>query len=121
MNSPLRDLGLAPSGTILVLPKNSSLVRSGGTGSSIMDYVWLILTPLTVLWNMLSSFVTPATVQTNSTPTGGPSQGNEARNQRNLKQTNTGVRSDGNVARLRNLSDDDDETNTWNGNSTQQQ
>jgi hypothetical protein len=121
MDSPLRELGLAPSGTILVLPKNRSLVRSGGTGASIMDYVWLLLTPLTVLWGLLSSFVTPTTVQTNSTPTAGPSQANQARNQRNLNKNHTGVRSDGNVARLRNLSDDDDETNTWNGNSTQQQ
>ena len=119
MDAPLRSLGLAPSGTILVLPKQGTLARTRGDGSSIMDFVWLLLTPLTVLWGLLSSFVTPTTVQTNVTPTEGPGQG--SRSERKLKTNHTGIRSDGNVARLRNLSDDDDETNTWNGNSTQQQ
>ena len=38
---------------------------------------------------------------------------------RSAKRRSTGVRTDGNIARL-SADDDDDENNTWNGNSTQQ-
>jgi hypothetical protein len=38
-----------------------------------------------------------------------------------LLRSTTGIRKDGNLARLRHdPSDDDDDNNTWNGNSTQQ-
>ena len=50
--TPLRDLSLAPSGTIMILPQ-SQVVGSSG---SMMDLVWLILTPITVLWSVLQSF-----------------------------------------------------------------
>lgn len=124
MDMSLRELGLAPSGTVLVLPKSGSLVKSSGMGGGIMDFFWLLLTPLTVLWGLLTSFVTPtpATIRPNSTPRAEGTEGRQIRNQGNTKSNNTSVRSDGNIARLRNLSDeDDDENNTWNGNSTQQQ
>ena len=121
MSTPLRDLGLAPSGTILVLPKTTSLVKSSTNGGAMMDYIWLLLTPLTILWGLLTSFITPtpATQSNNSREQSG--QGNQALNQRTMKNDTRGKRSNDNIARLRNLSDDDDENNTWNGNSTQQQ
>ena len=50
----LRDAGLVPSTTILILPKNRALASTGDNG--IMDYVWLLLTPITILWNMINSF-----------------------------------------------------------------
>ena len=122
MDTPLRDLGLAPSGTILVLPKAGSLVKSSGMGGGIMDFVLLLLTPLTLLWGMLTSFITPsASTTTNSTSVAGGAQDNQPSIQRQTKGKKSNIKSDGNIARLRSLSDDDDETNTWNGNSTQQQ
>ena len=40
---------------------------------------------------------------------------------RNVRQRRgAGVRTEGNIARLSSNDSDDDETNTWNGNSTQQ-
>ena len=121
MSTPLRDLGLAPSGTILVLPKTTSLVKSSTNGGSMMDYIWLLLTPLTILWGLLTSFMTPTSARPSSSSRDESVQGNQAHNQRTIKGDNRGKRSNDNITRLRNLSDDDDENNTWNGNSTQQQ
>merc|ERR1711902_483570 len=106
-------------GTILVLPKSSSVMKSSSNGGGIFDYIWLLLTPLTILWGLLTSFVTPSPARpsNNSREQSGP--GAQASNQR-MKGDSRSLRSNDNIARLRNLSDDDDENNTWNGNSTQQ-
>ena len=119
MTTPLRELGLAPSGTVLVLPKTGTLMKSNSNAGGIMDYIWLLLTPLTILWGLISSFVTPTPSRPNNTRESS-SPASQASNQR-VKGNNKGMRSNDNIARLRNLSDDDDENNTWNGNSTQQQ
>ena len=52
----LRDAGLVPSTTILVLPRSRSSSSLTPTTGGIMDYVWLLLTPLTVVWGIISSF-----------------------------------------------------------------
>lgn len=54
----LREAGLVPSVTILILPKGGrgALAPQGPSGG-IFDYVWLLLTPITVLWGIISSFV----------------------------------------------------------------
>ena len=120
MTTPLRDLGLAPSGTILVLPKSTSVMKSSSNGGGIFDYIWLLLTPLTILWGLLTSFVTPSPTRPSNNPREQSGPGAQASNQR-MKSDSRSLRSNDNIARLRNLSDDDDENNTWNGNSTQQQ
>ena len=53
----LRDAGLVPSTTILVLPKSRSSSSLTPANGGIMDYVWLLLTPLTVVWGLISSFI----------------------------------------------------------------
>ena len=122
MDAPLRDLGLAPSGTILVLPKSTSIAKSGGSVGGIMDLVWLLLTPLTIFWGLLTSFIgTPNPSTNTTTPISDPTDRNVIRNQRQTKPNTATTRSDGNITSLRNMSDDDEENNTWNGNSTQQQ
>ena len=52
----LRDAGLVPSTTILILPRNRGTELSK-TGYGIMEYVWLLLTPITLVWNMISTFI----------------------------------------------------------------
>ena len=66
-STTLREAGLVPSTTILILPKNRAVMSSNGSGT-IMDYIWLLLTPITVIWNMISSFIfgQPATSSNNS-------------------------------------------------------
>ncbi len=56
-DAPLRSLGLVPSGTVLVLPKNRSMISTSGGADGIMGYIWLLLTPITVLWGVISSFI----------------------------------------------------------------
>merc|ERR1711983_768297 len=53
----LRDAGLVPSTTILVLPRSRSSSSLTPATGGIMDYVWLLLTPLTVVWGIISSFL----------------------------------------------------------------
>ena len=101
--SSLKDLQMAPSCTVMVLPTTVS-ARDG----DFMSLVWLLLTPFTVLWGIVSSFFGSSVSQ-------GVAQGSA---------TNTGsgsrVTRQGGIGRLRNSDFSDDENNTWNGNSTQQ-
>jgi len=129
-DSSLRENGLVPSTTILILPKTRGAVsRTSGNSGGLMDYIWLLLTPLTAIWAILSSFVSGNSGNTgsqagpghqnasNSSPnsySAGPSTSSNVRQRRGA-----GVRTEGNIARL-SSNDSDDETNTWNGNSTQQ-
>ena len=79
----LRDAGLVPSTTILVLPRSritSSLAPSNG---GIMDYVWLLLTPLTVVWGIVSSFIFGQ---------GQPSEGNQGRKRQANEPSTSGAR-----------------------------
>lgn len=59
MTSSLRTQGLAPSGVVLVLPRaspSSQSVIPCSNGSDLWSYIWLILTPLSFLWNLVASF-----------------------------------------------------------------
>jgi len=135
--SSLRENGLVPSTTILILPKNRGTMSSSSGNGGIFDYIWLLLTPLTALWAMLSSFMSgntetqgasgnqntsrlldtsnPSSSQSSSA---GPSTSSNVR-KRKAPSGVSGVRTEGNITRLRS-DDSDDEQNTYNGNSTQQ-
>jgi len=100
-STSLKQLQMAPSATILVLPLGGIVSNQDG---GLMSLIWLILTPFTVLWAMLSSFFGPSTSAAQPPPsTGGGSSS----------------RREGGIGRIRN-DRDDGENNTWNGNSTQQ-
>merc|ERR1719362_1112768 len=122
---------------------------SGNTGG-IFDYIWLLLTPLTALLALLSSFMSgntetqgassgnqntsrlldtsdlqntsrllntsnPSSSQSSSA---GPSTSSNIRKRKATPSGTSGVRTEGNITRLRS-DDSDDEQNTYNGNSTQ--
>ena len=55
-SSQLREHGLVPSGTVLILPKEDRSLVGAGTDGGIMALVWLVLTPVTVLFNLVMSF-----------------------------------------------------------------
>jgi len=93
----LKQLQMAPSATILVLPLGGLVSQQDG---GLMALIWLILTPFTVLWTMMCSFFGSAPAQP--------------------PPSTSSTRSQGGIGRLRNTERDDDENNTWNGNSTQQ-
>jgi len=113
MTSHLRDLGLAPSGTIMVLPSMALSSSAGGSGS-VLEMLWFLLTPLTFLWSIIQSFFTATPSASGSRPE--RSAGASQRTGDN-RVTN---RREGNIGRIRNSDDDDEDSNTYNGNSTQQ-
>jgi len=120
----LRDLQLAPSGTILVLPQGGSssgaLISSDG---SFYSLIMLLFTPFSFLWGLVSSFINPPPSRgvggAAATPSGA-SSGGSGNTLGGQAAASRATRS-GNVGRISNLDQsDDDETNTYNGNSTQQ-
>ena len=113
MDLPLRDLGLAPSGTILVLPKSTSIINSVGSEHGFMYLVWLLLTPLTIFWGLLTSFVATTTPSTNrTTPRIEPFDSDAIQNPRKTEPAASAARSDGHITSQRNSSDDDEENKT---------
>ncbi|XP_076055910.1 UBX domain-containing protein 4 isoform X2 [Oratosquilla oratoria] len=136
MGSTLRDLSLVPSAIIILYPAAS---RSGG-GSSVsrwnggfMDLIRFVLTPITIIVRTVLQFLgLTGPPRTPTRDTDGEPVNKRLREEaggsattRNRPQTAYGSRGDGrfqrdgNVLRLQ-ADDDDDENNTWNGNSTQQ-
>ena len=114
----LKDLQMAPSCTVMVLPSATVSSHNG----DLMSLIWLLLTPFTILWGIVSSFIGTAG-GTQSPPQSGPSNsssssGGETRG-RGGAATHKVTREAG-IGRLRNTDFSDDENNTWNGNSTQQ-
>lgn len=133
----LTDLGLAPSATIIVSPSSGSGALSTSSGSSDNDWFMWILTPIFVVISLIKSFMFGTPQQHKGAYGGNDSQGvgttnapSSAQSQNSASGPVSGARRrqtgnkpvgnrDGNVFRLRQDNDDDD-NNTWNGNSTQQ-
>uniref|UniRef100_A0A023GCR8 UBX domain-containing protein 4 n=1 Tax=Amblyomma triste TaxID=251400 RepID=A0A023GCR8_AMBTT len=148
--STLRELELAPSAVILVVPVSTPSVvvpaALNNSGASLLKLVWSLLAPFGVIWSLFVGLIfgspdPPASASDSASgAAGGASQRGEAsasfgapepqaaqggaRRRRSAQQpTGEGMyQRDGNVYRFSNqrFSDEDDDTNTWNGNSTQQ-
>ncbi|GBM96999.1 UBX domain-containing protein 4 [Araneus ventricosus] len=127
----LRDLQLAPSAVLLILPERA-VANASPTSGLISSIFWTLMSPLTAVWNLIRSFFPGSTaepsnsVHTPSPPTTQAESSKTNNNPRNdTRQPNQGRREspfakrEGNIFRINNQSDDD-ENNTWNGNSTQQ-
>jgi len=105
----LRALGLVPSATVLVMPQASSSTAVAHSAGGLLQ---LILTPFTYLWSIVSAFLFPA----NPNAAGGASPAGASGG----RAAGRPFGREGNVARLRSGESDEDENNTYNGNSTQQ-
>ncbi|KAK0083349.1 hypothetical protein PV326_006757 [Microctonus aethiopoides] len=135
----LLDLELVPTAVILILPsKNSgaSTVAAAHGDSFWSRFMWALFAPIFTVYNYLAGYFTggprdSTNNQSNDSSASGGSQrsgafgGNNAGPSsgyatRNMGESSRGVRSRGNVHRLHSGADDNDENNTWNGNSTQQ-
>merc|ERR1712034_250992 len=68
----LKELQMAPSATILVLPLGGLVSQQDG---GLMSLIWLILTPFTVLWAMLSSFFGSASSSSQPAPSSSRREG----------------------------------------------
>lgn len=141
-NKTLLELELVPRAVILILPlKNNNIttsVTSTQDVSFFSRFVWSFFAPVIGIYNYLMGYFT-------GTLHGNPDQNNEDTgnssgasnsgdgptfsNLQNLARS-TGrnisipggatIRAQGNIHRLHSAGDDNDENNTWNGNSTQQ-
>ncbi|XP_034550271.1 UBX domain-containing protein 4 [Notolabrus celidotus] len=137
LDKTLLELELAPSASIVLLPQSSrpsnTVIQSSGGG--IWAVLGTILYPLLAVWRFLSSFLFPAPPPP-STASRGPThhQSNsytkstpasektnrETLSKQTLEKRPKDFKKDGKICRLRTQEDSEDDTNTWNGNSTQQ-
>ncbi|XP_041371493.1 UBX domain-containing protein 4-like [Gigantopelta aegis] len=127
MTSTLASLNLAPSAVIIVMPKKRAVTQySGGGGSG--DLLSMVLAPLMMLWNFIISLFTSspsssATSSTSSSPATQAAGGDGVRSGAYRRPSPGGIsRREGNLHRFTNKldNDDDEDSATWNGNSTQQ-
>lgn len=131
----LRDLQLAPTASILVLPVRSSAVQSSQKFDN-FNFVWLLLSPFLTIWRMLQTFLFGTPSPSIPNQAGRSSSGTTSQAESSTAGSRTNVvpprnsqssdskifgRREGNIYRLPNPNGEDDDNNTWNGNSTQQQ
>lgn len=135
------DMHLVPSAVILILPTSSGTVvtsSSRGYSWAVSQMVWSLLTPLISILSYLRNWVFGK--GGSGASIGGSSSSSRGRNTQQSSPSNpastqsptgarrrtptaetSAIRREGNIHRLTNRQDpDDDENNTWNGNSTQQ-
>lgn len=135
LDKTLLELELAPSASIVILPSSasssSSVVQSSGGG--IWSLLGSLFYPLLAVWRFLSSFLfvnqsTPGRSsdnprqQSNSHTSSASAPNKPTREQLSnhaVEKPSKDFKKDGKICRLR-TQEDEDENNTWNGNSTQQ-
>uniref|UniRef100_A0A0V0G337 UBX domain-containing protein 4 n=1 Tax=Triatoma dimidiata TaxID=72491 RepID=A0A0V0G337_TRIDM len=131
-NRDLQSLQLLPSAVILILPVQGSVTMRSSLGwtQMIIDMMWDFVQPVISLSRYISNLIfrrddtvggssrnqsTPPPSSSSSTApqtyTSSPAQRLGGR---------TSIKRRGNIYSLRDNQDDNDENNTWNGNSTQQ-
>ncbi|GAB6019131.1 UBX domain-containing protein 4 [Chamberlinius hualienensis] len=126
----LRDLQLVPNASLLILPESNKSVTPAASNSNIL---WLLLSPFFAVWNYLRYFIygnrSDRPVQSRDVSSGAASSGSNESGRPEIKRQRLSptadsnrpfTRREGNVHRIANGNDDDEENNTWNGNSTQQ-
>ncbi|KAG7258055.1 hypothetical protein CRUP_026693 [Coryphaenoides rupestris] len=130
LDKTLLELELAPSASIVLLPSSraaNSVVQAPGGG--VWAILGTILYPLLAVWRFLSGLLfpsppPPARVAAGGGPgqpgTSGRQQNRETLRKRALEKRPGDFKKDGKIYRLRTQEDSEDDTNTWNGNSTQQ-
>ncbi|XP_044264456.1 UBX domain-containing protein 4 [Tribolium madens] len=121
----LLQLGLVPTAVILILPVNRGVVATNAEGG-FTGFLWTLITPILTLLGYLKTFVfgsapAPSTNNDNHNKRAAESS-SDHRAQPKVRRAGetTVIRRQGNIHRLSNKNDSDDENNTWNGNSTQQ-
>ncbi|XP_015596646.1 UBX domain-containing protein 4 [Cephus cinctus] len=139
-NKTLLELELVPTAVILILPLRNANITSAITTTQDVGFfsrfMWGIFAPIISIYNYVLGYFsgrprrnperqnnTPSTSGTTTnidrSPTTQPQSSGLTR--RNIdSQGTTTIRAQGNIHRLHSGGDDNDENNTWNGNSTQQ-
>ncbi|XP_033109362.1 UBX domain-containing protein 4-like isoform X2 [Anneissia japonica] len=135
MGHTLTELNLVPDASIIVLPGSTTVTQSD-------SLVLMLLWPFLALWKFIMAllFGKSSSPQPSNPSTGnlqrnmqgstsdqssgepGPSTGARPKSSYGHRRNvpSRGMRQEGNIYRLSQGDDDDDENKTWNGNSTQQ-
>lgn len=121
----LLALELVPNAVILVLPLHHGAVATNSNSSWLMTVFWSILGPfLNVVGYVKTMLFGPPQPRSPSPNPERKRPSENAGEPSNLPKRKMGesgvVRRQGNVHRLTDKTDSDDDNNTWNGNSTQQ-
>ncbi|XP_073701329.1 UBX domain-containing protein 4 [Garra rufa] len=143
LDKSLLELELAPSASIVLLPQSSrpsNTVVHSSAGGGVWAMLGSLLYPLLAVWRFISGFLfssppPPAAAQSQQAATAyasgsGSSSGSssssatepkrDAVRKRVLEKRPEDFKKDGKIYRLRTQEDNEDDNNTWNGNSTQQ-
>ncbi|KAJ3591545.1 hypothetical protein NHX12_006678 [Muraenolepis orangiensis] len=132
LNKTLLELELAPSAAIVLIPQSSRAANSvvQASGGGVLAMLGTILYPLLAVWRFLSGLLFTSPAVAPPPPAGrGPAQpstssggqpNRETLRKRTLEKRPDDFKKDGKIYRLRTQDDSEDDTNTWNGNSTQQ-
>ncbi|XP_043088016.1 LOW QUALITY PROTEIN: UBX domain-containing protein 4-like [Puntigrus tetrazona] len=123
----LLELELTPSASIVLLPQSSSAVVRSSASGGVWTVLGSLLYPLLSVWRYISSFLfssAPAAPPPAPQNTHGPGAAAEPKRdavrKRILEKRPEDFKKDGKIYRLRTQEDNEDDNNTWNGNSTQQ-
>ena len=137
MSQTFRDLQLAPSATILIMPirskaskafsnlmptTNSGTTPQNSVATYANDFLGFLMLPFTIIWGLITSLIGINNAPASSTRPASTSN-RQPPVQENIRirnmRRNVGVPAS-NVRSLHTDNDDDDDNATWNGNSTQQ-
>ncbi|XP_028391530.1 UBX domain-containing protein 4-like [Dendronephthya gigantea] len=128
----LSDLGLAPSAALIVDPTTSSSSRASDNSSFVTSMVFYIMAPFLALisWIKYFLFASPQETrgvaeqgtnhETSDSASTSSSSASEIRRRKRDEQNEEHFKKDGKIHSFKQPDKDDDENNTWNGNSTQQ-
>uniref|UniRef100_A0A8C2D0G9 UBX domain-containing protein 4 n=1 Tax=Cyprinus carpio TaxID=7962 RepID=A0A8C2D0G9_CYPCA len=132
LEKSLLELDLAPSASIVLLPSSrpSNTVVHSSAGGGVWAMLGSLLYPLLAVWRFISGFLfssppPPAAAQNQpTTNTYGSSAAAEPQRDAVRKRVHEkrpeDFKKEGKIYRLRTQEDNEDDNNTWNGNSTQQ-
>lgn len=131
MDRTLLELELVPSSVLIVLfggtKRSGHMTASQSTGNG---FLWMLLAPLIAIWNFIYAFLFPPMparagnqnaerLENRSSGSMGNDQSSTPRQRSSVGHQGLRSRNFGNINRLT-ADDEDDESATWNGNSTQQ-
>lgn len=129
MSRTFADLELAPTAVLIALPSGGAARQASASTSSAIQsggFIPLILSPFFFLWNFLYSLLFGGGSSGNQQQPSSQSTSSQPYTQVNRpttayqRRTGDPARRDGNMRRMADMRDDDDDMSTYNGNSTQQ-
>eukprot|EP00794_Sanderia_malayensis_P003445 gene3445-3941_t len=122
MERSIKELNLVPSAVIIVLPEKQQSKKSLANSNGVLDFIKFVLAPIISLLMYLKLIIFGSGNQDASAskkPDVGSSNSRQKQSEK-PNQNQPAYKREGNVHRFKQDEKDDEDNNTWNGNSTQQ-